>query len=123
MITTRPALPAAFSVFVLNQLAGRLRHELRALARAPFQEQQALAEDEAVEQERLRVGFLGLQSGGAIELPDIFQPRAHCRIASSIAIASVFIRSEYRRISARSRSRAVTPSRLVCASIAAMRPA
>ena len=107
----RPAFGAGrVSFFVFDQLAGRLRHQLRALALAPLEKQQALAEDEAVEQEGLRVGFLGRKAGGAIELADIFQPRgvdagdaaaaasssvrAHCRIASSIAIASVFIRSE-----------------------------
>src|SRR3954469_20544516 len=75
MITTRPAFPAALSVFVLNQFAGRLRHQLRAFARAALEEQQALAEDEAVEQEGPCVGFLGLEAAGAIELPDIFQSR------------------------------------------------
>ena len=65
-----------------QQCFGRLRHQLRALARAAFEKQQALAEHEAVEQERLRIGFLRHQAGGAIELPDILQPRRidarHC---------------------------------------------
>ena len=47
---------------------------MRALAGPAFEEQQALAEDEAVEQERLRVGFLRRQARGAIEMPDIPQP-------------------------------------------------
>jgi len=46
-------------ILIFDQLLGGLRHQLRALARAAFEKQQALAEDEAVEQERLRVGFLG----------------------------------------------------------------
>src|SRR5262249_40393934 len=45
------------------------------LARAALEEEQALAEDEAVEQERLRIGILGLEARRAIELRDVLQPR------------------------------------------------
>ena len=55
--------PAAFSFLVLDQLAGRLRHQLRAPPRAALREQQALAEDEAVEQESLRIGFFRAEAG------------------------------------------------------------
>ncbi len=71
--------PAAFLfavVFVVGeQLVGRLGQQLRALARAAFEKQQALAEDKAVEQEGLCIGLLSGQAGGAIELSDILQPR------------------------------------------------
>src|SRR4029079_8343602 len=74
-VSTRPAFaPAAFSFLVLDQLAGRFRHQLRAPPLTLFEEQQALAEDEAVEQERLRIGFLARKACGAIELADILQP-------------------------------------------------
>ena len=59
----------------VSNVSGRLRDQLRALARAAFEKQQALAEDEAVEQERLRVGLLGRQAGRAIEMSDILQAR------------------------------------------------
>src|SRR5205823_7231423 len=63
------------SALVVDQLLGRLRHQLRALALAAFEKQQALAEDEAIEQERLRIGVLGSKPRRAIELADIFQTR------------------------------------------------
>ena len=60
---------------VVDQFLRRLRDQLRPLARAAFEKQQALAEDEAIEQERLRVGFLMGHAGCAIQMRDVLQSR------------------------------------------------
>jgi hypothetical protein len=51
---------------LVEQFFGRLRDQLRALARAAFEKQQALAENDAVEQKRLRIGFVGRRSRNAM---------------------------------------------------------
>jgi hypothetical protein len=94
---------------MVKQFFGRLCDQLRPLARPAFEKQQALAEYEAVKQERLSVRLLSRQTGCAVEMPDVLSraastlttaaaaassDRAHCRIASSTAMPSVFMRSE-----------------------------
>jgi 2-hydroxychromene-2-carboxylate isomerase len=63
------------SGFLVEQFLGRFGDQLRALARTAFEEQQALAEDEAIKQEGLRVGLLGCETRRAVELADVLQPR------------------------------------------------
>src|SRR3954464_12794974 len=63
------------SSLVLEQCLGRSRDQLRTLPRPAFEEQQALAEDETVEQEGPGVGFVVAKAGRAIELADVLQPR------------------------------------------------
>src|ERR1700742_1084918 len=63
------------SGLIVEQRLRRFRDELGALARSALEEEQALAEDEAIEQERLRVGFLRLKAGCTIELRDVLEPR------------------------------------------------
>ena len=46
-------------LLAIQQRLGRFCDELRALALAALEKQQALTEDEAIEQESLRLGFLG----------------------------------------------------------------
>jgi hypothetical protein len=53
-----------------------LRDQLRALARAAFEKQQALAEDEAVEKECLRVGLLGRKADARQSCPTFFSRAA-----------------------------------------------
>jgi len=63
------------SIFLLEQLLGRSCDQLRALSRALLEKKKTLAEDEAVEQERLRVRRFRRKPGGAVEFCDVLQPR------------------------------------------------
>ena len=58
----------------IEQFLGRFCDQRRAFAPSRVQ-RDFLAEDEAVEQERLRIGVVGRQTRRAIEMPDILQPR------------------------------------------------
>ena len=62
------------SGLLVEQFLGGARDQQRAAALAPFEKQQALAEDEAIEQEGLRVGFVRRKASGAVELADDLQP-------------------------------------------------
>src|ERR1700756_1529484 len=70
----RPGSPAASFVLVEQRL-GRSGDKLRALALAALEEEQALAEDEAVEHEGFCIGLLARKPGGAIEPCHVFEPR------------------------------------------------
>src|SRR6516225_3324510 len=70
----RPQWLAA-SLALLEQRLGRFRDKLCALALAAFEKEQALAEDEAIEQKGLCLGLVWRNPGRAIELANVFQPR------------------------------------------------
>src|ERR1700693_787775 len=72
-----PELRSVFSRsgFLVEQFLGRFGDQLCALARTAFEKQQALAEDEAIEQESLRVGLLRCETRRAVEFADVLQPR------------------------------------------------
>jgi hypothetical protein len=73
--------PAA-SAFVFEQFLCRFRDQRRAVARSAFEKEQTLTEDEAVEQECLRIGFFSrAASTPATAAAAASSDRAHCRIA------------------------------------------
>src|SRR5437773_2565794 len=60
---------------LLEQFLRRPCDQLCALARPAVEKQETLAEDEAVKQEGLGVGFFAGKAGCAIKLADVLQPR------------------------------------------------